>query len=125
MESGSRGSGPNAKLIGAPGSRRRLSTPNLLLDLDALERNIAAMAAHTEAIGIRLRPHAKGGKSIPIASRQMAAGAVGICCSTLGEAEVIAGSGIAGVLITSPVVTEVMIERLIALNAQARGLMVV
>ncbi|HVI87634.1 MAG TPA: DSD1 family PLP-dependent enzyme [Dongiaceae bacterium] len=116
--------GPNAKFIGVKGSRQQLSTPNLLLDLDALERNIVAMAAHTKALGIRLRPHSKGAKSIEIARRQMAAGAVGICCSTLGEAEVIAGSGIDGVLITSPVVTLTMIERLTALNHRTNGLMV-
>jgi D-serine deaminase-like pyridoxal phosphate-dependent protein len=102
-----------------------LSTPSLLLDLDALERNIAAMAAHTKALGIKLRPHSKGAKSIEIGKRQMAAGAAGICCSTLGEAEVIAGSGIEGVLITSPVVTPAMIERLTVLNGKANGLMVV
>jgi 3-hydroxy-D-aspartate aldolase len=124
-ESRSKGLGPNAKFIGVEGARSRLSTPNLLLDLDALERNILAMAAHAKTVGIKLRPHAKGGKSIAIASRQMAAGAAGICCSTIGEAEVIAGSGIEGVLITSPVVTPPMIERLTALNAKASGLMVV
>jgi D-serine deaminase-like pyridoxal phosphate-dependent protein len=124
-ESQSKGLGPNARFIGVKGARSRLSTPNLLLDLDALERNIAAMAGHAAAMGIKLRPHAKGGKSIAIASRQMAAGAAGICCSTIGEAEVIAGSGIAGVLITSPVVTPAMIERLMMLNAKASGLMVV
>jgi 3-hydroxy-D-aspartate aldolase len=124
MMAESKGLGPNAKLIGAKGSRSRLSTPNLLLDLDALERNIAAMAAHTTAKGIKLRPHSKGAKSIEIGKRQMAAGAAGICCSTLGEAEVIAGSGIEGVLITSPVVTPAMIERLTALNGKANGLMV-
>jgi D-serine deaminase-like pyridoxal phosphate-dependent protein len=101
-----------------------MSTPALLLDLDALDRNIAAMAAHTKAAGINLRPHAKGGKSIAIARRQVAAGAIGICCSTLGEAEVIAGAGIEGVLVTSPVVTPPMIERLMVLNARAAGLMV-
>jgi len=116
--------GPNAAFIGVKGSRARLSTPALLLDLDALERNIASMAAHTKAAGIKLRPHSKGGKSVEVARRQIAAGAVGICCSTLGEAEVIAGSGIEGVLITSPVVTPPMIDRLIALNARAKGLMV-
>jgi 3-hydroxy-D-aspartate aldolase len=124
MADTSKGLGPNAKFIGIKGSRARLSTPALLLDLDALERNIAAMAAHTKAAGIKLRPHSKGAKSIEIARRQMAAGAAGICCSTLGEAEMIAGSGIAGVLITSPVVTPAMIDRLLALNAKATGLMV-
>jgi D-serine deaminase-like pyridoxal phosphate-dependent protein len=120
-----KGLGPNEKFIGVKGARVRLNTPNLLLDLDALERNITAMAAHTKAAGLKLRPHSKGAKSIEIARRQMAAGAVGICCTTIGEAEVIAGSGIAGVLITSPVATPVMIDRLTALNAKATGLMVV
>src|SRR5215471_20580623 len=91
--------GPNKAFIGVKGSRARLSTPALLLDLDALEANIAAMAAHTKAAGINLRPHSKGAKSIEIGRRQMAPGAVGICCTTIGEAEVIAGSGIEGVLI--------------------------
>ena len=104
---------------------RGLNTPALLLDLDALDANIAAMAAHTKAAGINLRPHSKGAKSIEIGRRQMAAGAIGICCTTVGEAEVIAGGGIEGVLITSPVVTPPMIERLVALNKQAKGLMVV
>jgi D-serine deaminase-like pyridoxal phosphate-dependent protein len=119
------GLGQNRGFIGVKGSRAKLNTPALLLDLDALEANIAAMAAHTKAAGIKLRPHSKGAKSIEIGRRQMAAGAVGICCTTIGEAEVIAGSGIEGVLITSPVVTPVMIERLVALNARAKGLMVV
>jgi D-serine deaminase-like pyridoxal phosphate-dependent protein len=117
--------GPNTRLIGAAAARGRLSTPCLLLDIDALERNIAAMARHAKAMGLKLRPHTKGGKSIEIAKRQVAAGAVGVCCSTLGEAEVMAGGGIEGVLITSPVVTPPMIERLIALNATSKDLMVV
>jgi D-serine deaminase-like pyridoxal phosphate-dependent protein len=116
--------GPNERFIGVAGSRARLNTPALLLDVDAMDRNIAAMAAHVKAAGINLRPHAKGGKSIAIARRQVAAGAVGICCTTLGEAEVIAGGGIADVLITSPVTTATMIERLMALNARADGLMI-
>jgi 3-hydroxy-D-aspartate aldolase len=115
--------GPNAKFIGVAGSRGKLSTPALLLDVDALERNIAAMAAHARRAGIKLRPHSKGAKSIEIARRQMAAGAAGICCTTIGEAEVIAGGGIEGVLVTSPVATPAMIGRLVALNAKAKGLM--
>jgi D-serine deaminase-like pyridoxal phosphate-dependent protein len=124
VASDSKGLGPNQRFIGQQGSRSGLSTPALLLDLDALDRNIAAMAAHTKAARIKLRPHAQGAKSIAIARKQIEAGAAGICCSTLGEAEVIAGSGIEGVLITSPVVTPAMIERLIALNGKTRDLMV-
>ena len=80
------GLGPNAALIGQPGSRQALDTPALLLDLDALERNIAAMAASARATGVGLRPHAKTHKSARIAGLQIAAGALGICCATLGEA---------------------------------------
>ena len=124
-ESKAAGLGPNERFIGVKGARLSLSTPALLLDLDALDRNIAAMAAHAKAAGINLRPHAKGAKSVEIGRRQVAAGAVGICCATLGEAEVIAGAGIANVLITSPVVTPAMIDRLVTLNQRAKGLMVV
>jgi D-serine deaminase-like pyridoxal phosphate-dependent protein len=116
--------GPNAHLIGVPGSRARLSTPALLLDLDALERNIARMAAHCAEAGIGLRPHAKTHKSVAIARMQMAARALGICCATVGEAEAIAGAGIAGVLITSPLTTAAKIDRLVALNRDAERLMV-
>jgi len=119
------GLGPNQRLIGVAGSRTRLSTPALLLDLDVLDRNIAAMAAHAKKSGVQLRPHSKGGKSVAIAQRQVAAGAIGICCATIGEAEVIAGAGIGNVLITSPVVTPPMIDRLVALNGRTNGLIVV
>jgi 3-hydroxy-D-aspartate aldolase len=78
--------GPNAGLIGKAGSRFALDTPALLVDRDALERNIAAMAAHAGAVGVALRPHAKTHKSLRIAELQVAAGALGICCATLGEA---------------------------------------
>ena len=112
---------PNARLIGVPGGRARLDTPALLIDLDALERNIAAMAAHARAAGIALRPHAKTHKSVAIARRQVEAGAYGICCATLGEAEVMAAAGIPGLHITSPLVTEPKIERLVALNSAPHG----
>jgi D-serine deaminase-like pyridoxal phosphate-dependent protein len=115
----------NTPLIGKPGSRDALTTPALVIDLDAMERNIAQMAAHCRKHGIGLRPHAKTHKSIRIAQLQIAAGAVGICAATLGEAEVLAGAGIPGVLITSPVVGEARIARLIALNEKATGLKVV
>jgi len=119
------GLGPNERFIGVKSARLNLSTPALLLDLDALDRNIAAMASHVKKAGIHLRPHSKGAKSIEIGRRQMAAGAIGICCATLGEAEVIAGSGIENVLVTSPVVTPAMIDRLVALNQRAKGLIVI
>lgn len=117
--------GPNAPLIGRPGSRAELMTPALVLDLDALEGNIAQMAAFCRARGVALRPHAKTHKSLAVARRQIGAGARGVSVATLGEAEVMARGGIPGVLITSPVVTPAKIARLLALDAAAEGLMVV
>ncbi|MEI9986643.1 MAG: DSD1 family PLP-dependent enzyme [Aliidongia sp.] len=117
---------PNEHLIGVPGARAKLDTPALLIELGALERNIRRMAEFAAAKGVALRPHAKTHKSDEIARRQIAAGAVGICCATLGEAEIMVAAGIPGVLITSPMVTESKIARLMRLAAQAGpdGLMV-
>ncbi len=114
----------NADLIGQPESRARLATPALVLDLDALERNIRVMADFSGRRGVALRPHAKTHKSGRIARMQVAAGALGVCVATIGEAEAMVDAGIAGVLITSPVVAPDKIARLIALHAGADGLMV-
>jgi D-serine deaminase-like pyridoxal phosphate-dependent protein len=115
----------NSDLIGVAGGRWKLATPALVVDLDVLERNIAAMAAHARANRIALRPHAKTHKSAEIARRQMAAGALGICVAKLGEAEALAEGGIDSILLTSPVVTERGIARLMVLNARLRELMAV
>ena len=115
----------NEDLIGVPGGRWKLQTPALVVDLDILERNIAAMAAHAKRHGIALRPHAKTHKSAEIAKRQMAAGALGICCAKLGEAEALADGGVESILITSPVVTDGGIARLIALNGKLKELIAV
>ncbi len=112
-------------LIGRQGARQELNTPVLVLDRQALGRNIAAMAAFARKSGIALRPHAKTHKSIDIARLQMEAGAVGVCCAKLGEAEALAEGGIEAILITSPVVTPQAIERLIALHARIAGLRLV
>lgn len=110
-------SGVNAALLGKPGSRHRLDTPALVIDVEAMTQNIAQMAAHARAAGVALRPHAKTHKSVRIARLQIEAGAIGICCVTLGEAEVMVQNGLPGVLITSPQVTASKIARLMALNA--------
>ncbi len=112
-------------LIGRQGSRRDLNTPALIVEVDALERNIAAMAAFARQAGLKLRPHAKTHKSVEIARRQMAAGAVGVCCAKLGEAEALADGGIENILITSPVVGAAGVGRLAALAARSPGLMAV
>lgn len=117
--------GVNAHLLGVPGGRWRLNTPSLIIDLDLLEDNIARMARLCARQAIALRPHAKTHKSIEIARRQLAAGAIGICCAKLGEAEVFAAGGIESILITSPVVSEEGCRRLAALNRLCPDLMVV
>jgi D-serine deaminase-like pyridoxal phosphate-dependent protein len=117
--------GPNAPLIDERESRARLITPALVLDLDAMDRNIARMAAYATDHGVSLRPHAKTHKSVQIARRQLDAGALGICCATLGEAEAMAVGGITGLLITSPIVTPAKIQRLVALRQSHDSLMIV
>ncbi len=112
-------------LVGQQGSRRSLNTPALVLDLDMLDRNIAEMAAFAKAHNVQLRPHSKTHKSADVARRQIAAGALGVCCAKLGEAEALAEQGIESLHITSPVVTPQAIDRLVALNAKVSGLMLV
>ncbi|HKU14474.1 MAG TPA: DSD1 family PLP-dependent enzyme [Steroidobacteraceae bacterium] len=114
----------HAHLIGKPGSRRALNTPALVVDRDALARNVRKMAALAKSAGVALRPHAKTHKSLAIARLQLDAGAVGVCCTKLGEAEVLAAGGIESILITSPVVSEPAIQRLAVLNERIDGLMV-
>ena len=112
-------------LIGQQGSRRSLNTPALVLDLEMLDRNIAEMANFAKAHKVNLRPHSKTHKSADIAKRQIASGALGVCCAKLGEAEALAEGGVESLHITSPVVTPQAIARLIELNGKARDVMVV
>ena len=116
--------GPNEALIGVPGGRDRLGTPALILDLDALDHNIANMADFAKARGIGLRPVAKIHKSAEISRRQVAAGARGVCCATLREAEAMVAGGVPGVFLFTSVVGAAKIERLARLNLEADGLLV-
>ncbi len=81
-----------------------LDTPVLLVDLDALEENIAQAAALFKGRGVSWRPHTKGQKVPAIAHMEVAAGAIGVTCAKLGEAEVMAACGIKSILIGSQVV---------------------
>ena len=112
-------------LIGQQGSRRSLNSPSLVLDLEMLDRNIAEMASFAKAHNVKLRPHSKTHKSADIARRQMEAGALGVCCAKLGEAEALGEAGIQSLHITSPVVTPQAIQRLVELNAKVSDLMLV
>jgi 3-hydroxy-D-aspartate aldolase len=102
-----------------------IPTPALAIDLDAFERNVARMADHCRAQGVALRAHAKTHKCAEVARRQIAAGAIGQCCAILDEAEHLAAGGIQNILITSPLVSESSVRRLLALNAHCPGLMTV
>ena len=117
--------GPNAGLIGRPGSRVELCTPALVLDLAAFERNLTAMADWCDRHGVALRPHAKTHKSVEVARRQLSAGAIGNAVATIGEAERLTGGGIGNLLITSPLATPAKLARLRALLERAEGLMAV
>ena len=94
--------GPNEALIGKAYSAD-LQTPALLLDLDAFEANVKAMADIVARRGRKLRPHVKAHKSSRIARRQIEAGAIGLCCATVREAEAMAAAGLDGILVTTPV----------------------
>ncbi len=97
-----------------------IDTPALILDLDAFERNLVAMAAFTQAHGVRLRPHAKSHKSPQIAQLQIAHGAVGQCCQKVSEAEVLVAGGVGDVLVTNEIVGAGKVDRLAKLARGAR-----
>ncbi len=111
-------------LVGQPGSRWKLPTPALIVDLDAFEANVARMAARAKDAGVALRPHAKTHKSAFIARAQIEAGAVGICCAKLGEAEALADAGIEDILVTSPIASASVAERAAALAKRGARLAV-
>ncbi|MEL6208749.1 MAG: DSD1 family PLP-dependent enzyme [Pseudomonadota bacterium] len=97
-----------------------IETPALIVDLDALDRNIARMAREAADLGVRLRPHAKTHKCAGIARMQVQAGAVGITCQKLGEAEAMVAGGIEDVLVTNEIVAPAKLERLAALAHRAK-----
>ena len=102
-----------------------VDTPALLLDLDALQHNIRIMASFFATRQCRLRPHFKSHKCTQIARLQMDAGAVGMTCAKLGEAEVLADAGIRDILIANEIVGPLKIGRLIALSARANPMVAV
>jgi 3-hydroxy-D-aspartate aldolase len=102
-----------------------VSTPALLLDLRAFERNVRRMADFAAAAGKQLRPHAKAHKCVEIARRQIAAGAAGVCVATVPEAELMVRAGIPGVLLTSPIADPQKCRRMVDLAGMAPDVMVV
>ena len=103
----------NAPFIGM--HKTELDTPALLIDLDVMEANIKTMANYFSTVTADLRPHVKTHKTPIIAHKQIAAGAIGVTCAKLGEAEAVIHAGIRDVLIANQVVGTQKIARLINL----------
>ncbi|MEK6712530.1 MAG: DSD1 family PLP-dependent enzyme, partial [Nitrospinota bacterium] len=114
---------PETQPIGAP--VRELETPALLVDLDAMERNLRRMAGNLKGSGLHLRAHAKTHKSPLLARKQMDLGAVGVCCQKVAEAEVMVAGGVGDILVSSEVTAASKLRRLAALTAHARMMVVV
>ena len=92
-----------------------IPAPALVIDADAMRRNIERMAAFARGHGIALRPHAKTHKSAAIAKLQMAAGAVGVCVQKLSEAEALAAAGVTDIYISNEIVDAAKLARVAAL----------
>ncbi len=88
-----------SSLIGK--NKADLDTPVLLIDLDAFDRNIATFVDYCSEAGTNWRPHSKAHKCPEIARRQVDAGALGITCAKLSEAEIMAADGISDILIAN------------------------
>ncbi len=99
--------------------KRALDTPCLMVDLDLMEANIARIAGACRAAGIAWRPHTKGQKIPAIAHKLIAAGAIGVTCAKLGEAEVMAAAGIRDIMVANQIVGSQKIARLVNLRRHA------
>lgn len=99
-----------------------IETPALLIDLDAMEANLAAMSEFFSKLPAKLRPHAKTHKCPAIAHKQLDAGAIGITCAKVSEAEVMINAGIKDVLIANQVVQKSKIERLVGLSRHSNAI---
>ncbi len=97
-----------------------VDTPALLLDLEVFERNLARLASALAPHRMRVRPHAKTHKCPEIARRQIAAGAVGVCCQKVSEAEAMAAGGIKDVFVSNEIVGAPKLVRLAELARHAR-----
>ncbi|MBC7609781.1 MAG: DSD1 family PLP-dependent enzyme [Polaromonas sp.] len=93
-----------------------IDTPALVLDLDAMERNLATMATFAAQHHVRLRPHAKMHKSAELAKLQMAAGAVGVCVQKTSEAEALVAGGVYNIFISNEVISPSKLARVATLT---------
>jgi D-serine deaminase-like pyridoxal phosphate-dependent protein len=97
-----------------------VDTPALVVELDAFERNLERMQQAVAGRPVRVRSHAKTHKCAEIARRQVASGAVGVCCQKVSEAEAMVDGGIADVVISNEIVGAAKIARLAALSRRAK-----
>ena len=97
-----------------------IDTPALVIELDAFERNLRTLADSVKGRPVRVRAHAKTHKCPEIGKRQIAHGAVGVCCQKVSEAQAMVDGGIGDVLVSNEVVGAPKIERLAALARRAR-----
>jgi len=93
-----------------------LPTPCMLIDLPMFEQNVKRMADQSKATGINVRPHVKIHKSVDVAKRQIAQGAIGLTCATIAEAELMSGAGLQHVLWTKQPASLNNISRAVALS---------
>jgi D-serine deaminase-like pyridoxal phosphate-dependent protein len=98
----------------------QLETPVAIVDMDLLESHIAGLQSYLDQHGIANRPHIKTHKIPAIAHMQLAAGAAGITCQKLGEAEVMADAGIDDIFLPYNILGEAKLERLVHLAQRAR-----
>ena len=100
-------------------SRDDLDTPALCIDLDLMEENIRRVAAACGEAGVSWRPHVKGHRCGAIGAREVAAGAIGLTCAKLGEAELMAAAGVQDLLVANAIVGPHKLARLVELSRQA------
>jgi D-serine deaminase-like pyridoxal phosphate-dependent protein len=102
-----------------------LDTPCIVIDLDIAEANIAKLQDAANEMGVDVRPHSKTNKSPYWVHKQLEAGAIGVCCAKVGEAEVMVEAGVPEVMIPNQVIGKQKIARLVALAGSARMIVAV
>ncbi len=111
------------RLIGRPVDE--LDTPVLVVDLERFESNVAAMALYCRQQDVAWRPHSKSHKSPDIARIQLAAGALGLTCAKLSEAEIFLEHGVTDILLANQLASPVRLRRLAAMQERGRILGIV
>lgn len=113
---------PTSSTDGGPAlgcGKDELDTPALCLDLDVMDENVRRIVAACTSAGVAWRPHVKGHRCGAIGAREVSAGAIGLTCAKLGEAEVMADAGVRDLLLTSAVVGPLKLARLVELSNRA------